>query len=123
MPHAVRVIVTGKAGLPPVDGHRGYVAGRYRDGLLSDTWTDVTRCARDTFVGYAPACTCGWIGDLQPSTPAGLRCCRQALIAEHISNLAPAQPPVLATVSPLRARSGSQPRVACVSATFKPASA
>jgi hypothetical protein len=99
------VIVTGRTGAPLIDGHCGYIAGRYRDGALSDTWTDVTRCAHGTFTGYAPACTCGWSGAIRPSTPSGLQACQQDLITEHLNNLVPARRPVLATVSSLRARS------------------
>lgn len=42
--------------------HLAYVAGRYRDGLRSDHWTDVRRCAESTFVGYSAGCSCGWAG-------------------------------------------------------------
>lgn len=42
--------------------HLPYVAGRYRDGLRSDHWTDVRRCAEATFVAYSAGCTCGWAG-------------------------------------------------------------
>jgi hypothetical protein len=117
------VIVTGRTGAPLIDGHCGYIAGRYRDGALSDTWTDVTRCAHGTFTGYAPACTCGWSSAIQPSTPSGLQACQLTLVAEHLNNLAPARPPVLATVSSLRARSVTQPRVPCGSVRFQSASA
>lgn len=64
--------------------HVLYVAGRYRDGALSDTWTDVTRCARGTFVNYVPACTCGWKGASKPATAAGLRACQSALSRPHL---------------------------------------
>jgi hypothetical protein len=47
--------------------HRGYVAGRYRDGALSDIWTDVARCAERTFTAYLARCGCGWLGDPPPS--------------------------------------------------------
>lgn len=86
------MMVTGRSGAAGHD-HDGYVAGRYRDGALSDTWTDIARCAPGTFVGYAPACTCGWIGDIQPNTIEGFRACQRALRHEHLSRLAsPAVP-------------------------------
>jgi hypothetical protein len=103
-----------------MDGHCGYVAGQYRDGLLSDTWTDVTRCARGTFVGFAPVCTCGWQGDVQPGNPAGFQTCEELLIAEHLGGFDRARSPVLASVSTLRARGAARPPV---SATFRTASA
>ena len=121
MRHAVWVIVTGKVGVPPV-GHCGYVAGLYRDGVLSDTWTDVTRCAYGTFIGYAPACTCGWSGDIRPSTPSGLQDCEQDLITGHLRDLAATQPPG-GTICSQRRRSITQPRVHCVSPRFQSASA
>ena len=43
-------------------GHVGYLAGSYRDGALSDEWTDVFRCAESTFTAYVPGCSCGWYG-------------------------------------------------------------
>jgi hypothetical protein len=58
-------------GEQPAPGHAGFLAGRYRDGAYSDVWTDVSRCAEGTFVGYAPACTCGWRGTAQPTSPVG----------------------------------------------------
>ncbi len=42
--------------------HLAYVAGRYRDGLRSDHWTDVRRCAESTFISYSAGCSCGWSG-------------------------------------------------------------
>ena len=113
MQQAVRVIVTGRVGVPLIDDHCGYVAGRYRDGALSDTWTDVTRCAQGTFIGYAPACTCGWVGRIQPSSPPGLKACLQHLAAEHLSGLA-AEPRTLATVSSIRPGARTAPRVPSV---------
>lgn len=64
-------------------GHRGYVAGRYRNGSRSDHWTDVTRCAEGTFRGYLPACTCGWEGAGRPSTPDGYQQCRLEWARQH----------------------------------------
>jgi hypothetical protein len=49
------------------DEHDGYVAGRYRNGALSDIWTDVTRCAARTFTAYVAACECGWTGTPKPA--------------------------------------------------------
>lgn len=53
------------------DGHEGYVAGRYRNGALSDNWTDVTRCADRTFTCYVPACECGWTGSPRSADLSG----------------------------------------------------
>jgi len=86
-------LVTGRGGASP-DGHAVYVAGRYRDGALSDTWTDVARCARGTFVGYVPACTCGWTGEIRSNTLEGFRDSQRALRTEHLSRLPGASRPV-----------------------------
>lgn len=107
MPHSVSVIVTGRVGAPLIDGHYGYVAGRYRDGLFSDVWTDVSRCASGTFTAYAPACTCGWHGDTYPSTASGLHTSREALIATHLDVLA--RLPKLATLFTPPTRVGNRP--------------
>ena len=64
--------------------HLGYVAGRYRNGAFSDAWTDVTRCAENTFTAYAPACACGWRGPAFPATESGHLACRRALTHEHL---------------------------------------
>jgi hypothetical protein len=85
-PYFVRVMVTGRQGVPSIDGHCGFVAGEYRDGLLSDTWTDVTRCARGTFVGLVPACSCGWRGEVRPVTASGLETCQLSVATEHLSD-------------------------------------
>lgn len=66
-----------------VDEHRGYVAGRYRNGSRSDGWTDVTRCAAATFVSFLPACTCGWVGADHPSSPDGHRLCQHDWATLH----------------------------------------
>ena len=66
------------------DIHYGYIAGRYRDGALSDTWTDVVRCAEKTFVAYLARCRCGWLGNAQPSNPDGYSTCQQELISNHL---------------------------------------
>jgi hypothetical protein len=65
------------------DTHCGYVAGRYRDGALSDAWTDVTRCADRTFVRYVARCWCGWLGVGHPASPAGYHACQRELISNH----------------------------------------
>ena len=70
------------------DTHRGYVAGRYRDGALSDKWTDVTRCAERTFIAYVARCGCGWFGKNHPPNPDGYRICQHDLISNHLSSLA-----------------------------------
>lgn len=70
------------------DFHCGYVAGRYRDGALSDTWTDVTRCAERTFLAYVARCGCGWLGDPQPANPDGYYTCQHELISTHLSSCA-----------------------------------
>jgi hypothetical protein len=73
-------------------GHAGYVAGRYRDGAYSDEWTDVSRCAENTFVAYAPACSCGWRGPAEAPTTAGRIRCRRAWAAEHLGAFAAVLP-------------------------------
>jgi hypothetical protein len=80
-------------------GHAGYVAGRYRDGAHSDEWTDVSRCAENTFVAYAPACTCGWRGQPEPPTAAGRLRCRRAWTGLHLG--VPAAAAVVAVVGRL----------------------
>jgi hypothetical protein len=52
-------------------GHVGYVAGRYRSGVWSDHWTDVSRSAGQTFTHYAPACVRGWRGTARLATRMG----------------------------------------------------
>lgn len=66
------------------DDHGGYVAGRYRDGSLSDSWTDVLRCAPGTFVGFVPRCACGWTGRERVASPAGAMACRQEWFLAHV---------------------------------------
>lgn len=114
MPHSVSVIVTGRAGAPRIDGHYGYVAGRYRDGFFSDVWTDVSRCASGTFTAYAPACTCGWLGDIHPSTASGFHSSREALTATHLDALA--RLPKLATVFTPPTRVRNRPHEVCTPA-------
>ncbi|RTL67660.1 MAG: hypothetical protein EKK42_12590 [Pseudonocardiaceae bacterium] len=78
--------------MPGVEGHVGYLAGRYRNGALSDVWTDVSRCAERTFTAWAAGCSCGWYGPLQPLTTVGQYGARRQWAGEHI-------PAVLAEVS------------------------
>ncbi|QJY50101.1 hypothetical protein [Pseudonocardia broussonetiae] len=66
------------------DEHGGYVAGRYRDGSLSDGWTDVERCAGGTFVRYVARCACGWTGRSHPASPAGVRAAKQEWFLGHV---------------------------------------
>lgn len=70
------------------DTHHGYVAGRYRDGALSDTWTDVRRCAERTFVTYVARCRCGWRGNDHPASLDGYHACQRELISAHPSSIA-----------------------------------
>jgi hypothetical protein len=67
-------------------GHAGYIAGRYRDGACSDEWTDVSRCAENTFVAYVPACSCGWRGPAERPTAGGRLRCRRVW-ATHLTAL------------------------------------
>lgn len=57
------------------DHHVPYVAGRYRDGLRSDHWTDVRRCAEATFVAFSASCDCGWTGHDWAADDRGYRRC------------------------------------------------
>jgi hypothetical protein len=100
-----------------VPGHVGYLAGRYRNGAHSDVWTDVSRCAEGTFVGYAAACTCGWRGSAQPATDVGRVRARREWTAGHLGDVAPAAVPPgeaplaagLTAAAPRRAARGAQP--------------
>lgn len=69
------------------DEHGGYVAGRYRDGSLSDGWTDVERCAPGTFVRYVGRCACGWTGRPRPATAPGAMSARQEWFLGHVMAL------------------------------------
>ena len=80
-------LTPGTEGVPA--GHAGFLAGRYRNGALSDAWTDVSRCADGTFVGYVPACTCGWRGAVQPATAPGRFLSSRAWRDEHLAGLEP----------------------------------
>jgi hypothetical protein len=73
-------------------GHAGYIAGRYRDGAYSDGWTDVSRCAENTFVAYAPACSCGWRGRGEPASAAGRLRCRRAWTGVHLAAVCAGSP-------------------------------
>jgi hypothetical protein len=75
---------------PPVavpDGHAGYVAGRYRNGVYSDVWTDVRRCAERTFTAYAAGCSCGWRGAPTAPTEVGYHLACRAWLQEHAERL------------------------------------
>lgn len=72
------------SGLTTANDHTGYVAGRYRNGALSDAWTDVSRCAERTFTAYYPACSCGWTGRARPANVAGLHSAQHDLLHCHM---------------------------------------
>jgi hypothetical protein len=72
------------------DEHEGFIAGRYRNGALSDNWTDVTRCAHGTFTAFVPACGCGWRGTPQRPDQRGLERCRDSWSTDHVACLAAA---------------------------------
>ena len=74
----------GAGGHGTDDIHYRYVAGRYRSGALSDTWTDVTRCAERTFIAYVARCACGWRGSDHPANSDGYHICQQELIKNHL---------------------------------------
>ena len=65
--------------------HTCFIPGRYRNGLLSDRWTDVLRCAERTFVSYLPVCACGWAGTDYPATEDGYREGWRASADEHLA--------------------------------------
>jgi hypothetical protein len=66
--------------------HRGFVAGRYRNGAWSDSWTEVGRCAPGTFTAFAPACRCGWRGESRlPASAAGEQACLLLWANEHLT--------------------------------------
>lgn len=73
-------------------GHEGYVAGRYRNGAISDRWTDVTRCAERTFVHYVSRCQCGWTGADRSATAAGAAAARREWRREHLLRATPVSP-------------------------------
>ena len=83
--HHAAMFFIGSGADEVTDDHEGFVAGRYRDGALSDIWTDVSRCAPGTFVSYLPACECGWYGSDLPSDPSGYRACQRAWLEEHFA--------------------------------------
>jgi hypothetical protein len=69
------------------DEHDGYVSGRYRDGALSDIWTDVTRCAERTFTAYVPACERGWRGSAKPADATGFHSAQHEWLERHFLQL------------------------------------
>jgi hypothetical protein len=81
---------TSRAASSP--GHVGIVAGRYRDGSVTDKWTDVKRCAERTFVAYLAVCSCGWHGpDRRPGQAGGAQCSRD--LAAHLRDIDQATSP------------------------------
>ena len=82
--HHRQMLFTPPAAAP--HGHVGYVAGRYRDGAHSDVWTDVRRCAHQTFTAFAPACSCGWRGAPVPVTDTALIVCRRVWTRDHLTD-------------------------------------
>jgi hypothetical protein len=84
---------TGRTIDSGIDQHRGYVAGRYRNGVLSDEWTDVTRCAEATFTAFVPVCECGWRGNAQKPDDSGAERCRREWAYEHVMRLTSAPYP------------------------------
>ena len=68
-------------------GHIGYLAGRYRDGALSDMWTEVQRCAERTFTAYVPGCSCGWYGSRFPASTVGAFAARREWQDRHAAAL------------------------------------
>lgn len=91
------MLFTGSRRSDESGGHRGYVAGRYRNGALSDGWTDVSRCAEATFTAFVPACECGWRGTPRPADASGIAACRVEWTNAHQGQRASA-----AERSPLR---------------------
>jgi hypothetical protein len=83
------MLFTGRLLDSGTDQHRGYVAGRYRNGVLSDEWTDVARCAEATFTAFVPMCTCGWRGQAHEPSDSGAERCRREWADEHVLRLLP----------------------------------
>ncbi|GAY08277.1 hypothetical protein [Pseudonocardia sp. N23] len=73
--------------VPGVEGHVGYLAGRYRNGALSDVWTDVSRCAERTFTAWVAGCSCGWYGTGRPLTTVGQFAARRQWATEHLAGV------------------------------------
>ncbi|MEU7812978.1 hypothetical protein [Pseudonocardia sp. NPDC049154] len=88
------MLFIGREADEATDEHEGYIAGRYRNGALSDIWTDVTRCAQGTFTALVPACECGWRGLPQRPDRRGVDRCWSAWFTEHFVRLAVARPVV-----------------------------
>jgi len=70
--------------------HQEFAAGRYRDWSWSDVWTDVSRCASDTFTTIAAACTRGWRGPSHRPRDSALDTCRWEWVFLHAVTLSPA---------------------------------
>ncbi len=81
------MLYIGRVEIPGSDEHEGFVAGRYRTGVLSDIWTDVRRCAEGTFTAYVPVCECGWFGSDQSVTESGYAACERAWAEDHFGEL------------------------------------
>ena len=72
-----------------IGDHTGFVSGRYRDGALSDSRTDVSRCSPGTFTAFQPACRCGWRGRSHEPDDVGVRRCRREWTREHLQHVVP----------------------------------
>jgi hypothetical protein len=70
--------------------HVGFIAGRYRNGALSDAWTEVDRCAEGTFTAYVAACACGWHGPAHRPDDLGSEACRRDWVHGHAALVGPA---------------------------------
>jgi hypothetical protein len=77
------MLFTGSTADELTGKHEGYIAGRYRNGALSDIWTDVDRCAEGTFTAYVAACECGWHGPARQADDAGATACRRDWVHGH----------------------------------------
>ena len=91
------------------DEHEGWVAGRFRDGSLSDIWTDVRSCAEDAFTAYLPRCECGWMGTDVSATSGGYHAAERQWQSRHLPTVVAARP----APRPL-------PEPACVLGSFVP---
>jgi hypothetical protein len=69
--------------------HAGYLAGRYPDGTLSDSWTDATRRTPGTFTAFVAVCGCGWRGPARPPTEAGARRSQREWTRQHLLHVVP----------------------------------
>ncbi len=90
--HHVPMLFIGPGADEATDQHEGFVAGRYRNGALSDIWTDVTRCAEGTFTAFVGACECGWRGPLHAPDGLGAEDCRREWLTHHFAHLCELRP-------------------------------